>query len=169
MKIAISPHHNQLIYSPTIARPLLPTHHPMSQPNTNTFSIPYALLNDGINANTGKLTSTCSPFILNLSKPSLVKKRQEKSAQESITSPSRLSIRCYQKAMRNQVLWIKMKAFLLITKVETYICMAKAQKLDQLEKEIQLVTVHEVQEALRSLDPEDLLHPQFSWKEDTYI
>ena len=47
--------------------------------------------------------------------------------------------------------------------------MAKAQKLDQLEKEIQLVTVHEVQEALRSLDPEDLLHPQFSWKEDTYI
>ena len=64
MKIAISPHHNQLIYSPTIARPLLPTHHPMSQPNTNTFSIPYALLNDGINANTGKLTSniTMQPF-----------------------------------------------------------------------------------------------------------
>ena len=53
----------------------------------------------------------------------------------------------------------------------------KVQKPDQLEQEIQLVTVlkevllklNKVQEALQSLDPEDLLHPQFSWKEDTHI
>ena len=137
----------------------------------NTFSIPYALLNDGINANTGKLTSniTMQPF-----HPKLVKAffgiEETGEISRGINHESfQIVDKMLSESHEKSSLMDQDESISIDHQSGNVYPHGKAQKLDQLEKEIQLVTVHKVQEALQSLDPEDLLHPQFSWKEDTYI